>query len=705
MAKTIIGRNLPLYKGDYSTATVYDRFDVVLYDGNSYVSKLPNNQNKPVSNTAYWQLLAKSGEFTEQQLEEFKAEVVAESKQEMDDYTDDKKSELDTYEGAKETELNTYATELKSDFDTNASSKTTTFNQNATEKTTQFNNNASNKTDTFDTNASTKTTTFNENATSKTNAFNTNATNKTTDFNDNASTKTTAFNTNASDKTDAFDSNASDKTDDFNDNATEKTTTFNDNAESKTAEFDEHAQELQQEVEELSENMPWNTVEATEISVDDAAKYSRNKLELFGNTEQKFVLPVGYTAVEYIRGNGNQWIDTEYKPNNNTKIEVLGQNFKLGTDSSWYTKSFDIAGSPFSFGNTGGNITLTGNKELLTMENGKIKSSTDQRTFNLQNFQCEYNLVLFAINRNDNIIEKSNNCKIYSCKLWENNTLVRDFIPCRNPNNEIGLYDMVSQTFFANQGKGSFAAGEEITKSIHIFTGKNTIHINNTDYPLSLGNMEFGKIGESQDKFFKNEPNNPHYDSSLVENGWYKNEIIKKLLFKNAPNESWAVWNTNIHEYQIRTDIQDSRANGTWVSALCDKFKNVSVAGNLMKDNEFSAFSGRLSGDINYLYFRFKKDPIDNLNDFKTFVENNNLLIYVVLDKPVPTQITDPILTTQLDEIYGNLKLVKGTNNITVTAEDLAPNMQLTYMQDTNILKEKDKQELENIKSRLSLLE
>ena len=36
--------------------------------------------------------------------------------------------------------------------------------------------------------------------------------------------------------------------------------------------------ELEEENENLASNMPWNTIEqATEISVDDAAKYSRNK--------------------------------------------------------------------------------------------------------------------------------------------------------------------------------------------------------------------------------------------------------------------------------------------------------------------------------------------------------------------------------------------------------------------------------------------
>lgn len=40
-----------------------------------------------------------------------------------------------------------------------------------------------------------------------------------------------------------------------------------------------------------------------------------------------------------------------------------------------------------------------------------------------------------------------------------NNT---NFIPCKNSPDEIGSYDMVSQSFFVNAGSGSFVAGPEL---------------------------------------------------------------------------------------------------------------------------------------------------------------------------------------------------------------------------------------------------
>ena len=37
--------------------------------------------------------------------------------------------------------------------------------------------------------------------------------------------------------------------------------------------------------------------------------------------------------------------------------------------------------------------------------------------------------------------------------MYYNGTLVRDFIPCyRNSDNEIGLYDLVNDIFYTNQG-------------------------------------------------------------------------------------------------------------------------------------------------------------------------------------------------------------------------------------------------------------
>ena len=45
----------------------------------------------------------------------------------------------------------------------------------------------------------------------------------------------------------------------------------------------------------------------------------------------------------------------------------------------------------------------------------------------------------------------------YGMKIYDNNTLVRNFIPVlRNSDNKPGMYDRVTKTFFTNQGTGEF---------------------------------------------------------------------------------------------------------------------------------------------------------------------------------------------------------------------------------------------------------
>ena len=51
---------------------------------------------------------------------------------------------------------------------------------------------------------------------------------------------------------------------------------------------------------------------------------------------------------------------------------------------------------------------------------------------------------------------------MYYCKAWESDTLIRNFVPCKNASGVIGLYDMVGRQFYANAGTGAFTAGPEV---------------------------------------------------------------------------------------------------------------------------------------------------------------------------------------------------------------------------------------------------
>lgn len=161
-------------------------------------------------------------------------------------------------------------------------------------------------------------------------------------------------------------------------------------------------------------------------------------------------------TLQYIGGDGVAYIDTGYKPNNNTKIEIKteiqnktqavfgsGQFFCYSMGTLWNypvnkyeDKSIEQA------------ITLN-TPHVIIIDKGKCYLDNDlKHTFENSTFQSTYNLGLFCQIR-DNVIDKST-VKIYYCKIWENDTLVRDFIPAFDSNNNACLYDRVENKYYSN---------------------------------------------------------------------------------------------------------------------------------------------------------------------------------------------------------------------------------------------------------------
>ena len=81
------------------------------------------------------------------------------------------------------------------------------------------------------------------------------------------------------------------------------------------------------------------------------------------------------------------------------------------------------------------------------------------------------NVVLFSRGRGDRtppldftMSYSKVNIKIYSCKIWDNGVLVRDFIPVRvgSGNAAVGyMYDRVTGQLFGNAGTGAFVIGPD----------------------------------------------------------------------------------------------------------------------------------------------------------------------------------------------------------------------------------------------------
>ena len=189
-------------------------------------------------------------------------------------------------------------------------------------------------------------------------------------------------------------------------------------------------------------------------------------------------LPEGYTQVEYIQSNGTECIDTGFKPNNNTRVVMDFQFSSAPVDHSaifgardsasanFFMVLYNITNSYFrSYYNTTysqtwpidstAKYTIDKNKETTTL------GDTSQ-SYTAAEFQCSYNMYLFAANSGGASTFPSSGLMVYSCQIYDNGTLIRDYVPCTNADGIAGLYDMVNGVFYVNAGTGSFNVGETL---------------------------------------------------------------------------------------------------------------------------------------------------------------------------------------------------------------------------------------------------
>ena len=193
-------------------------------------------------------------------------------------------------------------------------------------------------------------------------------------------------------------------------------------------------------------------------------------------------LPSGYTELQYIESTGTQWIDTDITPTQNytlyIKVAFLGSSGTnvLGTrnSSNDTTNRFGIIsfGASALFGAFYGTNSVTGkavDQNLHEFSIGPDGFTMDEETVSVQqtNFSCSYPIILFGFNNGANGIVGAEE-KVYSCKIYSDGQLVRDFIPCINPDGITGLYDKETAIFYQNSGSGDFLNGPELDTPIPV---------------------------------------------------------------------------------------------------------------------------------------------------------------------------------------------------------------------------------------------
>lgn len=182
---------------------------------------------------------------------------------------------------------------------------------------------------------------------------------------------------------------------------------------------------------------------------------------------KKSILPKGYKECEYIEATGTQYINTNIKFEDTTEF-YLKCSFNT-TNQQWNGIGHDDT-NRFMMG-------ILNNKFSAAL--GNIKSTSVTADNRLHEFLLSNKNKKFCID-NDEYINFDNrarildgkevigigarlsgnfyycNEKIYSAKIYKNNILEIDLIPCLDDNNIACMYDNVTKSTFYNCGSGDF---------------------------------------------------------------------------------------------------------------------------------------------------------------------------------------------------------------------------------------------------------
>lgn len=197
-------------------------------------------------------------------------------------------------------------------------------------------------------------------------------------------------------------------------------------------------------------------------------------------------LPKGYIEVDYIESNGSQYIDTGINADDKLRVILdmqlteggtlnqtnIGAIYK-GTGNVYSRYHSMISNNKFVIYNK------TSNKQLGDSDYERHIFDFDalNHIYSVDNNSIEYDFgefdttlsyYLFARHSNQSSLQYLSYMKIYSCKMYYDGILVRNFIPCiKISNNKIGMYDLVNDIFYGNEGTNEFIYGKILSDEIN----------------------------------------------------------------------------------------------------------------------------------------------------------------------------------------------------------------------------------------------
>ena len=176
--------------------------------------------------------------------------------------------------------------------------------------------------------------------------------------------------------------------------------------------------------------------------------------------------------VEFLESTGTQYIETGVIPDWNTKLSVTAavtattEQFMGAIDAGAYRFHFSFYSNGYFRGCVGKQQIGMGSSDQLVhtftidAPNNTVSEDGTPYSFQTSGLIPSVSIWLFGRNSDYSPYIRYIKIRVYSCKIWDNNVLVRDFIPVRK--GTVGyLYDRVSKRLFGNAGSGDFVLGQD----------------------------------------------------------------------------------------------------------------------------------------------------------------------------------------------------------------------------------------------------
>ena len=234
----------------------------------------------------------------------------------------------------------------------------------------------------------------------------------------------------------------------------------------------------------------------------------------------------GYTVLDSIYANGNQYAIIDYYANQNTKVEM---KFTHNNNAEWPSNLFASRTSntsnmfsflPYeggskktrsSFGTQNIDFTLVpANTDHIVIKDGKytyidgeLKATHTEQTFTSTNPMY----ILWQPSSSSTKLE----ARIYYIKIWDNGTLIHDLIPALNDETEIaGLYDLITKEFITSATSTEFYAIYKTPETNYVESGLYANYMGTNSMP----NKWFDAVNAKHITMY----NNPVYDKDIK--GW-----------------------------------------------------------------------------------------------------------------------------------------------------------------------------------------